>query len=190
MSASSALGDVTRTLEDLLTREQRPAGLFEVSLRSPADETVEPSMKPKINLYLFRVEENVNAKNRPWPVTGSESRRYPPLALDLFYVLTPYADRLVDEQTVLGEAMRVLYENTLVETEALRGSLRHSGEDLKIDLGRCDVENLTRIWNAFNQPYRLSVCYEVRAVLVDAAREVHTGRVTESVEDYEHLDGH
>ncbi len=184
MSASSAIGDVTRTLEELLTNEQRPPELFEVSLRSPAVETVEPSMKPKVNLYLFRVEEDAHGKNRPWLVEGSESRRYPPLALNLFYVLTPYAESLTDEQIVLGEAMRILYEHAVLAPEELRGALRHSGEELKIDLGRCGVEDLTRIWNAFNQPYRLSVCYAVRIVLIDAARADRTSRVTAAGEQY------
>ena len=66
MSASSIVGDVTQTLEELLVSEQRPKGLFDVSLRSPADERVEAGMRPKVNLYLFRAEEHAAAKNQPW----------------------------------------------------------------------------------------------------------------------------
>ena len=66
MSASTAIADVTYTLEELLKNEQNPQDLFDISLKSPAEETIVPSMKPKINLFLFRVAENINAKNQEW----------------------------------------------------------------------------------------------------------------------------
>jgi hypothetical protein len=184
MSASSVLGDVTQTLEELLEDEQRPASLFEVSLRSPADERVEAGMRPRINLYLFRAEENASAKNQPWLVSSADSRQHPPLALSLFYVVTPYADRLLDEHRVLGEAMRVLYDQALVTPSALRGALRDSGEELRLHLVPTHIEDLTRVWNAFNQPYRLSVVYRAEVVRIDSAIEERVVPVTEAVTDY------
>src|ERR1044071_4281007 len=128
MSTSSVISDVTQTLEELLVDQQLPKTSFDVSLKSPADEKVTTSMKPVVNLFLFRVTENPFAKNQDWLPVTPDTLRYPPLALNLSYVLTPYAENKLDELRVFGEAMRVLYENSIVPAAALRGGLERSEE--------------------------------------------------------------
>ncbi|HEX8475987.1 MAG TPA: DUF4255 domain-containing protein [Pyrinomonadaceae bacterium] len=180
MSASSVISDVTETLEALLKNEQLPRDTFDVSLKSPADETVQPSMKPKVNLFLFRVMENAFAKNQEWQAVGTDTLNYPPLALNLFYVLTPYAENRLDEQRIFGEAMRILHDNAVVAGATLRGALENTSEELKIDMVPFTLENIAQIWSAMNQPYRLSVCYQVRMVLIDSRIARRITRVTES----------
>lgn len=187
MSASTAIGDVTLSLRDLLVngqKPQKPEDRFEVSLKSPADETIGANT-PKINLYLFRIEENSFAKNRDWQAAGAEILHKQPLSLNLFYVLTPYAREQEDGHRVLGEAMRILYDNAIIEPSLLRESLEHTAEALKLDLCPFNLEELTRVWNAFNIPYRLSVCYQVRIVFIDSAVERTVARVREKVNQYE-----
>lgn len=179
MSASSVIGDVTETLQSLLVGRQAPQRTFDVSLKSPAEETIVASMKPVVNLFLFRVVENADRKNQPWQPRGPFTLQYPPLTLDLFYVLTPFAEDKVDEHKVLGEAMRILYDNAIIDPADLQGSLAHSGEEIKVDLCQFDVEDLTRIWNALSKPYRLSVCYQVRIVDIDSLIERPSRRVVE-----------
>lgn len=187
MSVSTVISDVTETLQELLRNEQRPQNSFDVSLESPADETIVPAMRPRINLFLFRVAENPFAKNRQWQPVGSDILQYPPLALNLFYVVTPFAEDKLDEHRVLGEAMRIFYDNSIVEPPLLRGSLEHSNEELKIDLCQFSIEEQTRIWNALSKPYRLSVCYEIRIIMIDSRIEKPSRRVTEKVNQYTDL---
>lgn len=189
MSASSVIGDVTETLRELLLSEQRPAESFEVTLTSPAEETTGEDIGPKINLFLYRVVENPFAKNQEWLPVGRGRRQYPPLALNLFYMLTPFAFDRLDEHRVLGEAMRVFYDHAIVKTPRLKGALEHSNEELKIDLCALDLEELTRIWNALSEAYKLSVCYEIRIPLIDSLTEEPTGRVIEFETQYSQLDG-
>lgn len=179
MSASSVIGEVTATLEEVLKSEQRPANLFGVSHASPAEDPPNDQAGPLINLFLFRVSENQFAKNQEWAPVGDDRLRYPPLALNLFYLLTPFAKDKVDEHRALGEAMRVLYENSVIKPELLQGSLPETGEELKLDLLQTSFEDLARIWTALTKPYRLSVCYEVRLVLLDALFERESHRVIE-----------
>jgi len=183
MSSSSVISDVTQTLEELLIDGQLPKSSFDVSLKSPADEKVSPSMKPKVNLFLFRVAENPFAKNQDWQPVTPDTLRYPPLALNLSYVLTPYAENKLDELRVFGEAMRVLYENSIVPTSALKGGLENTAEELKVDLLHTTLEQQTQVWSALGQPYRLSACYEVRMVLIDSAAERAAARVSQPVFD-------
>lgn len=189
MSAATVIGDVTETLRQLLQARQQPQGLFDVSLASPADEVVVPSMSPTANLFLFRVSENTYAKNQSRLPVGTDVLQKPPLALNLFYVLTPFAEDKLDEHRVLGEAMRVFYDHAIVSGPLLSGALQNSTEELKIDLCQFSLEELTRIWNALTRPYRLSVCYEVRIILVDSSIERSTVRVTEKRSEYSQITG-
>jgi hypothetical protein len=184
MSASAVIGDVTQTFEDLLRTEQRPLSTFDISLKSPAEEIIDPNMRPTVNLFLFRVTENAFAKNQDWQPVGTGDLRYPPLALNLFYVLTPFAVNKLDEHRILGEAMRIFHDNAILQAPMLKGALEHTAEELKVDLCQLTIEDLTRIWNALNQPYRLSVCYEVRIVMVDSTVERPIRRVIENLEQF------
>ncbi|HKJ67398.1 MAG TPA: Pvc16 family protein, partial [bacterium] len=77
MSASSVLGDVTKTLVELLKDEQNPLESFDITVQPPGED-IEATQKPKINLYLFRIEENDFAQNRDYLPVGSEKLHYPP----------------------------------------------------------------------------------------------------------------
>ncbi len=178
MSASTVLGDVTTTLVDLLKDEQRPPNSFDVTV-TPPGEDITATQRPVVNLYLFRVEENDFAQNRQWQAVGTEALHYPPLALNLIYVMTPHANDQIAGFRAMGEAMRILYDHAIIGGLFLKGSLEHTSEELKVDLCKFNLEELTRIWNAFNQPYRLSVCYQVRIVFIDSIIERDITRVRE-----------
>jgi len=184
MSTSTAIGDVTRALADLLLSEQLPKDSFGVSLKSPADEEIDEN-RPMLNLYLFRIEENPFAKNRPWQAVGDDVLHKAPLSLNLFYVVTPYAKGQEDGHRVLGEAMRILYDNAIVEPLLLGDPLEYTADPLKLDLCSFGLEDLTRVWNAFNKPYRLSVCYQARIVFIDSAIDRKVVRVTEKENQHE-----
>ena len=183
MSDSTVIGDVTKTLSEILKLQQNPLGSFDVSLNSPADETIEPN-RLKINLYLFRIEENPFARNRDWQAVGSDVLHRAPLSLNLFYVATPYATLQEDGHRMLGQAMRILYDNAIIEPPLMSGSLEQTAEPLKVDLCSFNLEELTRVWNAFNIAYRLSVCYQVRIVFIDSAIERSVVRVTEKQNEH------
>lgn len=190
MSVSTAIGDVTQTLQEMLTNQQNPSGLFDVSLNSPADETVDPTTtKPKINLFLFRVTENVFIRNDDWIADGPNNLVFPPLALNLFYVMTPFAENKLDEHRVLGEAMRIFHDNGIVQGAELQGSLEDTSEEFKIDLVQLAIEDLTRVWTALAKPYRLSVGYEVRTVLIDSSISEQVSRVTQVVTQFTQAGG-
>ena len=144
MSASTIISDVTQTLHDLLIQQQRPVGLFAVFLNSPADDARDP-MDPKINLFLFRVVENPFAKNRTWLQAGPGVLQKPPLALNLSYIITPFANERLDEHRAIGEAMRIFYDHAIIAAPLLKGELEHTTEELKVDLCQFSLEELTRI---------------------------------------------
>jgi len=157
----SVISDVTETMSNLL------AGL-DVTLDSPADLKNGAGSFEKINLYLYQVVEHAFTKNQPPFPLDDGTLQYPPLTLRLYYLLTPYASDPVSAHKVLGHAMRTFYDNAIVTDAALTEPLRLVAEKLCIVLLSMKLEDLTRIWNALQTPYRLSVCYEVRVVPIES----------------------
>lgn len=176
-----AINQVTRGLRRLLVTQltQISPGAV-VTLLPPGDQLPEVS---GLNLYLYRVSESPFTKNRDWPgdrVTPPMNQ--PALGLQLFYLVTPLGTRPAndsdagdDAHTMLGLAMRTLQENSVLndihlpdfeaDTE-LPDFLLNSYEKIKMMLLPTSIEELSKIWATINQPYRLSVAYEVSLVQI------------------------
>jgi Pvc16 N-terminal domain len=178
----AAINDVTRGLRLLLHSQLvRASSTAIVSLLPPGDALPEAS---GVNLYLYRATESPFAKNLPWPgdrVTPASN--VPALSLQLHYLLTPLgtkpdnasSDAGDDAHTMLGVAMLTLHENPVLNDVHMPGFdadavlppyLLNSFEQLKIMLSPVGLEELSKIWATINQPYRLSVAYEVSLVQI------------------------
>ena len=174
MSASTAIGMVSESLRNLLVGEMTLTPTVNVTILAP-DET---HGARRINLFLYKVQENPHLKNMDWQVKRGEPTQLvpPPLSLNLFYLMTPYAKN--DPQTgnataheILGEAMRVFYENPIVPQDYLVDGLQDAREQIKIMQNTLDLEELSQIWGTFTEPFRLSVLYEVSVVQLDMLPE-------------------
>ena len=140
-----------------------------ISLESPADLTGNDSVR--LSIYLYRIVEDANTKNR-FAVQGNGAQlRKPPLSLDLFYLVTPLVGLPREQQIVLGKVMQVLYDRAILEGPDLVGSLAATGEELRVILNPVSLEETARVWQALEMSYRLSICYTVRVAMVDSIRE-------------------
>lgn len=128
--------------------------------------------KNYLSLYLYRVAENAEMKNRaPIPQSANELQ-YPPLALNLSYLVTPLTNSADNDQKLLGKVMQILHDNTTLAGAALRGVLQGTAAELRIVLGAVSIEDMTKLWSATLRPYRLSVAYDVRVLYIDSARRL------------------
>lgn len=171
-----ALGDVNIIAEVTQTLTNLLAGL-DVTLDSPADLRGDNGSFQKINLYLYQVLEHAYTKNQPPIAIDAQTQQKPPLTLRLYYLLTPYASDAASAHKVLGHAMQIFYDNAIVTETQMTEPLRLATDKLAIVLLSAKLEDLTRIWNALQTPYRLSVCYEVRVVPIESSRSQETMRV-------------
>jgi hypothetical protein len=179
MSSITAIKDVTRGLQVLLLSQLTAvSSTAQVSLLPPGEPL--PSGLG-VNLYLYRVMESPFTKNEPWPgdkVTPPSSK--PALGLELSYLLTPFApapDSSAsagdDAHTILGAAMLAFHQYPVLNDVHISGfdadtvlpqNVLNSFEQIKIRLAVTSLEELSKIWATINQPYRLSVAYEVSLV--------------------------
>ncbi|HEY1758757.1 MAG TPA: DUF4255 domain-containing protein [Bryobacteraceae bacterium] len=177
MSDYSVIADLGDSLVSILFSELNAdpqiSGLIDsedrISLDSPAD--LENNSSVRLSMYLYRIVEDPYMKNR-FPIEGTGGKqRKPPLTLDLYYLLTPLVGTPREQQIVLGKTMQILYDRTILESSDLSGALGASGEEIRLILNSVSLEELTRVWQALEIPYRLSVCYIARVVIVDSQQE-------------------
>ncbi|MCP4656022.1 MAG: DUF4255 domain-containing protein [bacterium] len=170
MSASTAIGMISQSLRNLLADEMALLPEVNVTLLGPD----EPGGDRRINLFLYQVQESAALRNADWQPRADDPGTLmpPPLSLNLFYLMTAYAAN--DPQTgnstaheILGDAMRVFHEYPIVPEGSLDPGLLDAREEIRVMLHALDLEELSRVWNTFTQPFRLSVLYEVSVVQLD-----------------------
>ena len=170
-SVIAELGDsLLSVLFSELNADSQIGGLIDsedrISLESPAD--LENNNSVRLSMYLYRILENPYMKNS-FPVEGTGGKlRKPPLTLDLYYLLTPLFGTPREQMIVLGKTMQVLYDRPILEGGDLSGSLGTTSEAIRLVLNPVSLEELTRVWQALEIPYRLSVCYLSRVIILDS----------------------
>ena len=168
----------------LVTAEQN------IVLANPGQVALPQGVVRQMSLWLYQVSPNEHLRNQPFvrratpgPPPNDDLQLYPPLALNLFYLLTPSiqdaggaSDQLADQQ-VLGRAMQVFHDQSILHMP--NRQTPETAHELHLSLAPRTIDELAQVWEAMQQPYRLSVCYEVRAVRVDSERRLSGGRVIE-----------
>jgi hypothetical protein len=187
MSDYTVIADVGETLVGLLRDNmQDMIASASIVLSSPGE--VEAQDSPRLSLFLYQVVEDAYLKNQEMQALNPSTSLYPPLTLDLYYMLTSYGssriadrtDRAIEEHTVLGRAMRVFYDNAIIKGSVLKRSLAGTSEELRLILHHVSLEELNRLWTSFpDKSYKLSVCYMVTPVKIDATRTMEVKRVIE-----------
>jgi hypothetical protein len=196
MATTDAVAAVGLTLQSLLAdRIANPTNNgtpLPVTLGPPGPERDPDGAvdDPRINLFLYQVVENCYLKNQEIPGHGhAGAYGYPPLSLDLHYLLTVFGSTasgaFFDEtpaHQLLGASMQVLHDNSIVSEAVvtrrppagrliLDPALRDEYESIKVTVRPLGLEDLSNVWTALELSYRLSVAYEVSVVQIDSARE-------------------
>jgi hypothetical protein len=146
-----------------------------IVLLNPADAASQANHR--VSLWLYQVQQNEFLRNQP-PLRvpqHDDQIRFQPLVLNLYYLLTPSTESVEGDQMVLGRSMQIFNDNATL----LLQSAEEPGVSQELRLSMCqrDLRELAEVWEALQQPYRLSVCYEIRLTEIDSLRVQRTGRI-------------
>jgi hypothetical protein len=131
--------------------------------------------RPGLTLYLYRVTMNEHLRNQPY--AGGASDTPPPLALDLHYLLTVWADDSKDEHRMLGWAMHHLHTHqTLSASDLNEDGAWSPAETIQLIPAELSNEDLMRIWDTLQRPYTLSASYIARVIRIDVAPNHPSGK--------------
>jgi len=134
-----------------------------------------------LSLYLYEIKENTDVRSNDLIDLG-DRMRYPPIALDLSYLITAHSSsdvltRAIDEQRIIGKTMQVLHDHNTLKDDDLTGSLRGTGGAYRIVKEELPLETAVSLFP--NMPYKLSLCYKLGPVFLDSTRTKPVSRVRE-----------
>lgn len=179
----------------LVTSEQN------IVLTNPGQTALPQGVVRQMSLWLYQVLPNEHLRNPPFvrkhdpkDQKNDDAQFYPPLVLNLFYLLTPSiqtdgggANDQIADQRLLGRAMQVFHDQSVLRMESKQNP--GQAEELHLSLAPRTIDELAEVWEAMQQPYRLSVCYEVRVVCIESLRRLQGGRVTDRTTEFAPLVG-
>ncbi len=186
MSHTSAIAAVTATLHRLIETDisQDEGTLAEIvqptsEIRCttlPLDQANEENKgHNRLNIFLYHTE--VSAAFRNMDISDPKGSSPPPLAINLYYLLTAYGEdhnKLIDH-LLLGRAMRMMHDLPQLSRSEIQKALPVSRlhqqvEKVRISPQPMTIDELSKLWSAFQTQYRISAAYEVSVVLIDSRR--------------------
>ena len=192
MSNALAIAAVTATLRSLLESIRQLPGLSDTRVTAqPPDEARIAGKPHQLNLFLYQVLPNAAWRNMDIPQRLHPGETgMPPLPLNLYYMLTAFGmgDNDVSGHLVLGYAMRILHDHSLLGSQEIAAALpsealplvetnselQNQVERVRITLQPLSVEEIFRLWSGFHTKYRVSVAYEVSVVLIESTQVAKT----------------
>lgn len=158
--------------------------LESILLDSPSEAARDSSIR--LSVFLYQVTEDAYMKNAPMvPVNGQGNYRFPPLSLNLHYLVTPSVPDPDGNQLVLGKVMQIMYDTPTLNVADLETG---ESEPVRVILNRLTLEEHTRIWDALREAYKLSIAYVVRVPRVSSKRERTLAPVVEQNNEFAERD--
>ncbi len=192
MSNELAIAACTSTLRHVLQDWFNNSGMTAEVTTLPLDRASQDNPTNRVNLFLYHMLPNAAWRNQPIPQRGENSN--PPLALNLYYLLTAYGDDvnggLVEEtdHKLLGHAMTVFHDRPVLDAKDIRDAtnasdgasgpapvslnqsdLHKQTERIRITPEPLNLDELMKLWGTFHQsPYRISAAYQASVVLLES----------------------
>jgi hypothetical protein len=182
MSQYQVINAVGRTLKGVLWSEMQSDSTISALITEP-NIVFEPPYKfisevepqpNRISIFLYRVLENSEMRNRDPELRNGKTLHRPPLFLNLFYLITPLTNSAENNHFLLGKAMRILHDNCIIKGASLADMLANTTEELRVILNPISMEDMTKLWSSFMRPYHLSATYEVKVIAIDSERTIET----------------
>lgn len=184
MSNSLAIAAATATLRSVLLDKiiALDASLSDLDVTTqPPDLARKGNSKPQLNLFLYHTALNAGWRNTDLPNQVRPGERgLPPLALNLYYMITAYAREDSDNtdpssHRVLCAAMSVLHDYPILKKADIAAALPDNDLALQLERVRItpqplSVDEIYKLWTAYQAPYRISAAYELTVALVDSTQ--------------------
>lgn len=153
---------------------------FTINVTGSAPEAVRGDGDCQLNLYLFHIAKDPFLQNSPltpprlpppFPLNPRAETQVPvtpfhPLSLDLYYLLTAYADKdYVREQQAMSIALKCFHENPFIRKTVAIGAA-NVPEEFSLTMHVESTDELSRFWQSTTSAARLSVVYKVSVVFI------------------------
>lgn len=169
MSDFTAIRDVTLQLRWLLFEGLSETNIGNhhvdpqsISVFSPSD-VISGNEHGLMSVFLFRIEPSSASRTESQAGDGASAQ------VDLYYLMTPTSGEPDTDQLILGRTIQILERNRNLRGSSRMPNLSVSPVDARVTPSDLSFAESARIWDAMDEPYRLSVCYRVGGVTIDTA---------------------
>jgi hypothetical protein len=127
-----------------------------------------------VSLFLYNAAVSTARRNLPAKVLPDGRKLRPPLPVDLYYLLTPWAKTAQMQHRLLGWAMRVIDDTPTLPASLLN----HYGpepdtfredETVTVVNEPISLQDIYNIWEINKQNVQVSVAYVARVVPIESA---------------------
>lgn len=160
---------------------------------------VSKNEEPQLNLFMYYVSLNPALRNLDLPSYDAGGARVgnPPLALNLHYLVSAYGSTQAAQlaaEILLGWAMKVFHDNPVVPPQTIQDALAALAaqssaeaklvaattlagqiEHVRITPETLTIEEIYRLWPAFQASYRPSSAFQVSVVVIRDTSTVTSG---------------
>lgn len=150
-------------------------GTMIVSLNTPK-EMIERTIVG-VSVWLYRVIRDEERLNAPSFRRDFNSLECAPLPVRLHYLITPIINTTVavagpeTEQVILGKIMQTFHDHPTLRGADLQDDYIGTEVELNVRLESLALEEITRVWDALEGSYQLSLSYEVSVVNIESEIE-------------------
>lgn len=178
MSNSLAISAVTLTLRNLIFQGVNADLAGTTVSTNPLDRARVNAVGNQVNLFMYHTALDGAWRNTDMPrqVKPGETGN-PPLPLNLYYLVTAYGEN--DDETLshrlLGRTMTVLHDHPVLGSDEIRAALPNNDlyqqvERVRVTPQPLSLEEVSKLWTAFQTQYRISAAYQASVVLLESTR--------------------
>jgi Pvc16 N-terminal domain len=191
MSNGKAIAAVTASLRALLSAKLHDPLATDPNVTTFSPDKAHDDTGDRVNLFLYHTQVEPSWRNTDLPRQNKPGETgHPPLPLNLYYLLTAFSNDKdeVHSHRLLGLAMSVLHDHPLLDPSQIKdviendpnltdlrdSDLHEQIERVRITLQPLSVEEISKLWTAFQTQFRTSVSYQISVVLIESQRPAKT----------------
>lgn len=185
MADYTIIADVSRFICSMLREKMCPQPVpfpKHIEISSPASGDADYIL----GLYLYDVKEETSVTRAPCIHTEGTAISRAPTAYSLSYML--YVNSLfrkgrkeADIQKLIGRAAQIINDNNAVYPHEIQPWLDTGEPPIMLSQAKMELEEKTRVWQAVNKPYQISLFYRAAPVFVSSETVADPPRVREAL---------
>jgi hypothetical protein len=147
--------DLDESLKAMLVREvPLPPNEIDVVFERPDRDAVARFSKPTVDLFLFDFSENRDFREAGWRATrngnGGATLRWPPLRVDLRYLVTVWAQAVDDQHRLLYHLYRALRRLAEIPEAAREGVIEAQTKPLRLEVEEGALKAILDLWGVLD----------------------------------------
>lgn len=153
--------DLDKTLEKLVYEKGKLSrNDVDVSFDQPNSDWSSRISRPTVNCWCFDLQENVKLRSMQRRVTNDEAMgiiSYPPIRIDLTYMITAWARKVEDEHALMWRVLSLMSQTPELEPGKCEGALKDQPYNLPVLVANMPerIPNMSDLWSVLNNQMRM-----------------------------------